>query len=150
MRVANRKGWGCAFPFPGSSRPLSAPRLSPRRLRPCPLAAARLQLDRAVGDGQAERRADRAFDQPDLAAMGARERGGHREAEPGAAGAGRALERLEQMRARLLGNAGAGVRHLDLDHGALAPTGDADLVAAGVARVAALERLQCVAREIEQ
>ena len=43
-----------------------------------------------------------------------------------------------------------GVGHLDHHHRALAPAGDADLVAAGVAGVAALERLHRVAREVEQ
>src|SRR5262249_26865239 len=150
VETAQTNGQRGAFRFPGSSRPLNPRSQSPRRLSPCPLAAAGLQLDRAVRDGQAEGRADRALDQADLAAMGAHQLGRDGEAKPGAAGAGRALERLEQMRARRLGNARAGVRHLDLDHGALAPSGDADLVGAGVARVAALERLQRVAREIEQ
>src|SRR5215471_5106285 len=36
-------------------------------------AAALAQFDRAVGDGEPKRRADRAFDQADLAAMGADE-----------------------------------------------------------------------------
>ncbi len=69
---------------------------------------------------------------------------------PGAAGAGRALERLEQMRARRARKPGAGVGHLDHHHRALAPAGDADLVAAGIAARAALQRLHRVAREIEQ
>ena len=62
-------------------------------------AAAGAQFHRAVGNSQAERRADGAFDQADLAAMGAHQFGGDGKAKPGAAGAGRALERLEQMRA---------------------------------------------------
>ena len=57
------------------------------------------KIDGAVGNGEPQRRADRAFDQADVAAMGAHELGGDGEAKPGAAGAGRALERLEQMRA---------------------------------------------------
>src|SRR5215470_2891461 len=68
---------------------------------PRALAAPRLQVDRLVGDGEPEGGAERAVDQVDLAAMGADQLGGDGEAEPGSAGAGRALERLEQMLARL-------------------------------------------------
>ena len=62
----------------------------------------------------------------------------------------RALERLEQMRARLGREARPGVGHLDHDHGALAPPGDAHLVARRIVRRARLQRLHGVAREIEQ
>src|SRR5262245_62081445 len=105
---AGTNGETYAFRFLGCSRPLSPRWLSPPPLSPRPFAAARLQLDRTVRDGHAEGCPDRALDQPDLAAMGADELGGDGEPEPGAAGAGRALKRLEQVRARLLGNAGAG------------------------------------------
>ena len=70
------------------------------------LAAPDRELDRAVGDGEAEGRADGAFDQADVAAMGAHQLGRDGKAEAGAAGAGRALESLEQMRARPLGKPG--------------------------------------------
>ena len=46
-------------------------------------------------------------------------------------------------------HAGPGVGHLDHHHGALAPAGDAQLVAAGIVRRAAFQRLQRVAREVE-
>src|SRR5262245_55561815 len=64
---------------------------------PCP------QLDRAVGDGHPEGRPDGALDQSDLAAMSAHQLGRDRKAKAGATRAVRALERLEQMRARLRG-----------------------------------------------
>jgi len=51
----------------------------------------------AIGNGEPERRADGALDQADFAAMRVHEFGGDGEAETRAAGAGRALERLEQM-----------------------------------------------------
>jgi len=54
------------------------------------------------------------------------------------------------MRARLRRKARAGVGYLDHHHRAFAPAGDAHLVAAGIARRAALERLHRVARDIDQ
>ena len=63
---------------------------------------------------------------------------------------GRALERLEQMRARLVGNARPGVGDLDHHHAAFAPAGDADLVARRIARAARLQRLHGVARDVDQ
>ena len=96
-------------------------------------AAMRAQLHGAVGNGQPQRRADRAFDEADFAAVGADKFGGDGEAETGAAGPGRTLERLEEMRLRPFGKAGAGVGDLDDDDRAFAPSGDADLIAAGVA-----------------
>ena len=68
-----------------------------------------LELHGAVGDGGPEGRPDRALDQADFAAMGADKLGRDGKAEAGAAGASRSLKRLEQMRARLVGKAGAGV-----------------------------------------
>ena len=53
------------------------------------------------------------------------------------------------MRAGALGESRAGVRDLDHRHRALAPAGDANLVAAGIAGVPALERLQRIAHEVE-
>ena len=47
-------------------------------------------------------------------------------------------------------DARAGVRHLDHHHGALAPPGDADLIARRIVRRARLQRLHGVARQIEQ
>src|SRR5271154_6459320 len=92
--------------------------------------AMRGKLHGSVGDGQPQRRADSAFDQADVAAMRAHQFGGDGEAQPGAAAAGRALERLEQMRARLFREARAGIGHFDYRHRALAAAGDADLIAA--------------------
>src|SRR5262249_3812973 len=69
------------------------------RSRPCALAAAGVEIDRAVRDREAEGRADGAFDQADLAAVGAHQLGHDGKPEPDAAGAGRALEGFEQMRA---------------------------------------------------
>ena len=48
------------------------------------------------------------------------------------------------------GNARTGVRHLDHHHGALAPAGDADLIARRIVRRPRLQRLHGVARQIEQ
>ena len=64
--------------------------------------------------------------------------------------AGRTLERLEQMRLRLLGKTRPSVGDLDDDDRAFAPAGDADLVAAGVAGGAAFQRLRGVACEVQQ
>ncbi len=65
--------------------------------------------------------------------MRAHELGGDRKPKPGAAGAGRTLERLEQMRARLFGKTGTGIGNLDHDHRAFTAAGDADLVASWIA-----------------
>jgi hypothetical protein len=69
--------------------------------------APRRELDRAVGNGEPEGRPDGAFDEADLAAVGAHELGRNRKAEPGAAGAGRALERLERASTDCISRAGA-------------------------------------------
>ena len=114
----------------------------PRGLGPHPLAAPAVELDRAVRDGDAEGRADGALDQLDLAAMGAHQLGRDGEAEAGAAGAGRALERLEQVRARLLGQPGP-VSETSIT--TTAPSRrpvDADLVARRIVGRARLQRLQ--------
>src|SRR5579863_2404427 len=108
------------------------------------------KLDRAIGDGQPQRRSDGALDQADFAAMSANEFGGNGKPKTGAAGAGRALESFEQMGARLAGKTGAGIGHFDYHDGALAPAGNADLVAAGIARFAAFHSLDGVARQIEE
>src|SRR5258707_11527960 len=118
--------------------------------RPRALIAVRVEIDRAVRDREAEGRPDGAFDEANLAAVRARQFGHDGKAEPDAAGAGRALERFEQMRARFLRKPGAGVGDLDHHHRALAPARDANLIAAGVLALARLERLHRVAREIEQ
>src|SRR5262245_65282695 len=76
-------------------------------LRPGALAAAGADVDGAVGDADAEGGADGAVDQADLAAVRAHQLGGDGEPEAGAAGAGRALESLEQMRPCPFGQAGA-------------------------------------------
>src|SRR6185369_13331726 len=86
-----------------------------------------LQLDRAVRHHDPEGGADGAFDQVDVAAVGADQLGGDREPEPAAAGPAGALERLEQMLARLLRHAGAGIGHLQNRHRALATAAEANL-----------------------
>ena len=91
------------------------------------------KLHGAIRNGEPQRRADRALDQTDFAAMRTHELGSDGKPEPGTAGAGRTLERLEQMRARLFGEAGAGVGNLDHDHRAFTTAGDADLVAPWIA-----------------
>src|SRR6516225_1945854 len=63
----------------------------------CAGAAPGAELHRAVGDGQAQGRADRALDEADFAAMSPHQLRGDGEPETGPAGAGRALECLEQM-----------------------------------------------------
>jgi hypothetical protein len=112
--------------------------------------APRLELDGAVRDDDVERRPDGALGELDLAPMGAHQFGRDREAQPGAAGARRALEGLEQMLARLGGEAGAGVGDVDDHHRAFAPAGDADLVARRVVGLARLQRLHGVAGEVDQ
>src|SRR6516164_8261098 len=105
---------------------------APEASRAGALVAAGLKLDRPVRNLDAEGGADGSVHQVDLAAMGAHQLGGDGEAEAGAAGAGRALERLEQMGPRAFGEARPGIGHLDDGDGALAPPGDADLIASGV------------------
>src|SRR2546421_3506345 len=119
------------------------------RSRPCPLTTPCVEIHRTVRDREPERRADGAFDQPDFAAMRAHQLGHDGEPEAHAAGAGRALEGLEQMRAGFLRQPRAGIGDLDHRHRTLAPAGDADLIAPRVLGVARLERLHRVAREIE-
>src|SRR5207249_10586017 len=121
-----------------------------RPSRPRALTAVRVEIDRAVRDREPEGRADGAFDQANFAAVGAHQFGDDGEPEPNTAGAGRALERFEQMRAGFLRKSRAGVGHLDHDHRAFAPAGDANLIAAGVLALARLERLHRVARESDQ
>src|SRR5262249_39245639 len=111
--------WGCTSSRKGGGHA--------RRSRPRALAAAGVEIDRAVRDREAEGRADGAFDQADLAAVGAHQLGHDGKPEPDAAGAGRALEGFEQMRARLLREPGAAVGDLDHHHRALAPAREADL-----------------------
>src|SRR5689334_2181505 len=83
------------------------------RLRPLPLVADGKQFHGAVGDDDSEGGADGAFDQMDVAAMGANQLGGNRKAKAAAAGAAGGLERLEQMSPGLRGDAGAGVGDLE-------------------------------------
>src|SRR5436853_4729883 len=112
-RVERPHSYRVAFPMASADRAAS---LSPRAL-----AAPGAEFDRAVRDDDAESRADGAVDQADLAAMGADQLGRDRKAEPGAAAACRALERLEQMCARSVVHTRPGVGYLDDRHGALAP-----------------------------
>jgi len=88
-----------------------------------------VEFDRTVRNGEAEGCADGAFDELDLAAVGANKLGGDDEAQARAAAARRSLKGLEQMLARTRRDAGAGVRHLDHHHGTLAPAGEPDLIA---------------------
>src|SRR5262249_21160085 len=109
-------------------------------LRPRALAPA-VELHGAIWNGDAEGCAERPFDKPNLAAMGTHELGGDCEAEAAAASAVRSRKRLEQMFARVGGKPRPGVGNLDNYHGALAPPGDADLIARLVLRLARAERL---------
>ena len=86
------------------------------------------KLDGAIRDRQAQGGADRALDQTDFAAVGTHQFGGDRQSKPGAAGAGRALERFEQMRACLVRKAWSGVGNFHHHHRAFTPAGDANLI----------------------
>src|SRR5215468_1805436 len=139
-----------------SPRSFGKPKTGQAALAPFPVASragalvpSRPQLDCAIGNGDPEGCPDGTLNEPDLAAMSAHKLGCDRKPKAGATGAVGALERLEQMRARLRREAGAGVGDLDHHHGALASPGDADLVAAGIGRRAAFERLHAVARNID-
>src|SRR5260370_28069673 len=66
-------------------------------LRPCPLVAYAQQFHRPVRYCDPEGRADGAFHQMDVAAMGADQFGGDREPQPAAAGPACCLECLEPM-----------------------------------------------------
>ena len=96
--------------------------------------AAFVQNHGAVRNDDAEGGAERAFQEPDLAAMRAHELGRDHEAEARAAAACRALKRLEQVRAGAFGQAGPCIGHLQHDDRALAAADDADLVAFGIVR----------------
>src|ERR1700721_4790076 len=81
-------------------------------LRPGALVADAQQFHRPVRYHDPEGGADGPLDQMDFAAMGANQFGGDGKPEPAATRPSRGLERLEQMIARLLGHAGAGVGNL--------------------------------------
>src|SRR5262249_55701540 len=104
------------------------------------LVAHAREFHRAVGDGDAEGGTDGAFNEMDVAAMGADQLGGDGQAQPAAAGAAGALERLEQMLAGFRRQAGAGVGDLEDRDRAFAATGDADLHRGGVVLRLALQR----------
>src|SRR6266849_10186318 len=106
-------------------------------LSPRPLVADAQEFHRPVRDGDPEGRANGAFHQMDVAAMGADQFGRNRESEPAAAGPACRLECLEQMLAGLGGYARAGVGNLQYRDRAFAAPGDADLHARGVAAGAA-------------
>ena len=91
------------------------------------------KLDGAIGNRQPQRGADRPFDQTDFAAVGAHQFSGDRKSKPGAAGTGRALKGLEQMRPRLFRKARSGIGNLDNHHRAFAAASNANLIPAGVA-----------------
>src|SRR6185437_9100165 len=107
------------------------------------------EFHRAVRNDDAEGGADGALDELNMAVMGADQFGGDREPEPAAAGPAAALERLEQMVARLLRHARTGIGHFEDRDRPLASTTDANLrraVAAGIA----FQRLRGVAHQVEQ
>src|SRR5436305_1024639 len=133
---AELRALACRVPWPGRNGRIAIGSFPPWQARISrgasgsdPLAAPRAEFDCAIGDDDAERGADRAVDQPNLATMGADQLGRDRKPEPGAAAAGRPLERLEQMRARSFAHTGSCVGHFDHRDGALAPAGDAQLIA---------------------
>src|SRR6185295_18419079 len=77
------------------------PWLSSGRSGAGPLAPPRAEFDRLIGNRDPERRPDGAVDQADVATMRAYQLGCDRKPEPRSAGASGALERFEQMLARL-------------------------------------------------
>src|SRR5262245_21831078 len=103
-------------------------------LRVSAFAASLVKRGRAIRDFQAECRAAASGAQRSLAPVGMYEFVRDREAEPGAAGPSRPLERLEQMRPRLIREARTCVGNLDQHHSPLAPPGDPDLIARGIVR----------------
>src|SRR6266700_4866763 len=113
--------------WPGGSAEMAAKRCKTSKLRPRPLVADALQFHRAVRNRKPEGGTDGAFDQMDVAAMGADQFGGDRQSQAAATGPARGLERLEQMLARLGRHARAGVGHLDDRHRAFAPAGNTNL-----------------------
>src|SRR6185437_9022701 len=99
MAIGWTVDWAAAVEMPAAPMSIrSRPRLI---LGPLPRVAMGVELDRAIRNGEAEGRADGAVDKIDVAAMCAHQLGRDRETEAGAAGAGRALERFEQMLAGL-------------------------------------------------
>src|SRR5271165_644158 len=89
------------------------------------------------GQGQAEDSADAsARGEAQLAAMGAHQFAGDREAQTAAAGTGRAEERTEQVLPRLGRQAGAVIGYLDRDRRRLAHGGKAQPVRPGFDRIA--------------
>ena len=68
-----------------------------------------MQRDRTVGYLETKRCSDGAVDEVDFAAMRAHKFGGDHQAKTGTTGPGSALERLEQMRPRLVGESRAGI-----------------------------------------
>ena len=119
-------------------------------LRMGAFVASFVKRDRAIGDFQAERCSDGSVDERNLAAVGAHEFVGDHEAEPGASGPRRSLERLEQVRPCLIREARTGVRNLNDRDSPLAPPGDPDLIARGVIGGAAFQRLHGIAREVDK
>ena len=96
-------------------------------LRMGAFVASFVKRDRAIGDFQAERCPDGSVHQRNLASVGAHKFVRDHEAEPGASGPRRSLERLKQMRPCLIREARTGVRNLDDRDGPLAPPGEPDL-----------------------
>src|SRR3974390_3537741 len=93
-----------------------------------------LEVDRAAGNGDVESCPYRPRHQADIAAVRVHQLGGDGKPEASTARAGRALECLEQMGARLFRHALAGIRHLDHHYATFAPASDEDLIAGRIAR----------------
>src|ERR1700674_246001 len=128
---------------------------SPRPLRPrpssIPISSVPPVLARPVRDDDLERRPGAgAVDEGDAAAMRAGDLGGDGKAESGAAGAGAALEGLEEMAAGAFGDARTGIADADADIRSVAGRGNGQPADDGHALVAALQRLDRIAAEIDQ
>lgn len=114
------------------------------------LTASYAQIDRAVGDRDAEGGADGSRHEPDFAAMRAYELRRDGQAESRAAGARRALKSLEHVGARLLGHARPGIGYLDYHYAAFTPSSKTNLVPCRIARTARLQSLHGITRNINE
>src|SRR5258708_6636024 len=106
------------------------------------------EIDRAVGNCDAEGGADGSRHQTDFTAMRAHEFCGNGQTQPSAPGARRALKSLEHMSTRFFRYARPGIRQLDNHHATFAPPSNANLIARPVARAPGLHRLYPLARDI--
>src|SRR5205085_1045297 len=108
------------------------------------------QVDRAVGNRNAEGRTDRPRHQADFTAMRAHQLRSDRQAKSCATGARRALKSLEHVGARLFGDARPGIGHLDDHDAAFTPPSNANLVTCRIARATHLQSLHRITRNIDQ